>query len=132
MKITKVTYQKTYSIGPYLTDRVGIEADPEGDETPADVLDNLRAKADEWHKAEHPHLYQDSKPDNVSVAFFDANGRMTGVVPIINKDFERMEIEIDNCSTIDALVKWKKDHDVLPGKIIVHYNRRLSELGVAE
>lgn len=64
MKITKVSYQKTYSIGPYLTDRVGFEAEPEGipGDSPMEMLSWLEEMADEWHKKAHPHLYQESKP----------------------------------------------------------------------
>lgn len=68
MKITKVSYQKTYSIGPYLTDRVGFEADIDTSndkdlfpDTPESALSELRKLADEWHKANNPHLYQEIK-----------------------------------------------------------------------
>lgn len=61
MKITKVSYQKTYSIGPYLTDRVGFEADViEEIQSVEDSLSQLKDMADRWHRKENPHLYQES------------------------------------------------------------------------
>jgi hypothetical protein len=77
MKIVKVTYQKTYSIGPYLTERIGFEAEPEpyighqydgpnGMEKHDEVLTTLEKMADEWHKKAHPPLYQqESSPEIV-------------------------------------------------------------------
>jgi hypothetical protein len=54
----------------------------------------------------------------------------TPYLPVISKDDERMEIEIDNCSTFEELVRWKQLHDVLPGKIVAYYSKRLKELSV--
>ena len=90
MIVRKVAFEKTIRNGNYSNDRpIVVEADLEPGETKEQAWTRINQDMIEWHKKEYPHLYQDSKPDNVSVAFFDANGRMTGVVPIINKDFEQ-------------------------------------------
>lgn len=60
MKIDKISYQKTYSIGPYLTDRIGLEASLEGHESCGEALLQLKAEADKAHKELNPHLYQES------------------------------------------------------------------------
>lgn len=54
MKIDRVRYDKKFSIGPYLTDSVGIEAQVDADETPELVLTTLKAIVEEWHKELHP------------------------------------------------------------------------------
>ncbi len=60
MKIERVSYQKTFSIGPYLTDKVGIESGVDAGETPELVLTTLKAIAEEWHKVSNISLYGDS------------------------------------------------------------------------
>src|ERR1700743_2881012 len=103
MRITKVTYQKTYSIGPYLTDRVGFEADLDGNngvdlfpETPESALSQLKELADKWHKKSNPHLYQeqgvngsDLPPHLKTQITFEQP-----TIPVISKDTERLEIQI--------------------------------------
>jgi len=134
MKIEKVTYQKTYSIAPYLTDRVGFEATPEGkpDEDPKEMLSFLEGMADAWHKKAHPHLYPDlsgikqdgnetfiSKPDLGNVPYS---------LPIISKDKEKIEIAIDNADTVDELKDVKTVYPLIPASLINHYNKRMQEL----
>lgn len=112
MKITKVFYQKTYSIGPYLTDRVGFEAEPEGNpgDAPMDMLSMLHDLADEWHKAQYP------EPPGSEVWKFgdrvnrtDAAGPLGNSIPTISKDFEKLEIAIDNAQAIEELQILKDD-----------------------
>jgi hypothetical protein len=125
MTIEKVTYQKTYSIGPYLTDRVGFEATPNGkpSDDPSEMLTMLEEIADAWHKKAHPHLYQESKTDSLPL-----EARGMNYVPIISKDKEKIEIAIDNAETIEDLNKVKEFYEFLPASLISHYNKRIQEL----
>lgn len=69
---------------------------------------------------------QQPKPDdgpNIQTAPFAPT-----TIPTINIDHERMEIEIDNCLSIEELVLWKGNHEVLPGKIVAYYTERLKTL----
>ena len=131
MKIEKVTYQKTYSIGPYLTDRIGLEASVDEGESAADVLDNLRGKADEWHKSEHPHLYQDdygiSNPPTGPVSYT----KESIIPPIIDKSIERLEIAIDNCRDLEELDKLKADNPLFPARLLESFNKKRKELSNA-
>jgi len=58
MQITSVTYQKTYSIGPYLTERIGVEASIDEGQDPKIVLSELKKLCDEVNEANNPHLAQ--------------------------------------------------------------------------
>lgn len=137
MKITKVTYQKTYSIGPYLTDRVGFEADLSEDwarvegelkwETPEMVLSNLRKMADEWHKKENQHLYEERIVPTTKDSFFH---EPTSPSPIINIQHEKIQIAIENAKTLDELKDIKTVHPLLPVPLMEVYNKRLKELSV--
>lgn len=117
MKITKVSYQKTYSIGPYLTDRVGFEAEPEGipGDSPMEILSWLQEIADEWHKKSHPHIYQDTI-NNISQR--DANyspppstTTFTSNAPIIieyekEPDTDYLSL-IQSAATLESLKEYK-------------------------
>src|ERR1700753_3403698 len=109
MKINKVNYQKSFNIGPFLQEKIGFEADVEPGDSTVDILNNLKSKADEWHRNSNPHLYQSTT--NVasqwdvnyipptSTATTATNGGPT----VINIQDERLETEIDNCFTQDEL-----------------------------
>lgn len=136
MTIKTVTYQKTYSIGPYLTEKIGFEATPDeiyGDD-PLGMLSMLEERADEWHKKAHPHLYQEPRED-----FFIAAGIPTekfkqdlrqsqSAIPIISKDIERMEIDIDNAKTIEDLQALKEKYLIFPVPVLKLYNKKIEEL----
>lgn len=130
MKIEKVTYQKTYSIGPYLTDRVGFEATLEKDETPDEALGWLKMQADDWHREANPHLYQDTK--DITLPQYDRTPSYMplepGILPTISRDKERLEITIDNAETPEDLKAIKADNPLLPASLINHYNKRMTDL----
>lgn len=63
MNIIKVSYEKLFPTAPYLNEKIGFEAEiNEEKETPEQVLSQLSEIAEEWHKANNPHLYQEIKP----------------------------------------------------------------------
>lgn len=51
-----------------------------------------------------------------------------GSLPIISKDRERMEIDIDNAQTVEDLKKAKGESHILPASLVDHYNKRMAEL----
>lgn len=145
MKIEKVTYQKTYSIGPYLTDRVGFEASiNEDEETPEAALSQLQEVADEWHKGVYPHLYQQEGIKEYMHSKLDL-GYGPGVAPpadmskfaktqsardqiIDYKKTEELEIAIDNAKSSEDLDKIKSDNPIFPAKLLNVLNQKSQEL----
>jgi hypothetical protein len=59
MKITKVQYGKTYSLGNYCSERIDLEATLDERDLECDVIGFLKDKCDEIHKKNNPHLYQE-------------------------------------------------------------------------
>ena len=59
MKITSVSYNKTYPTGAYANEKIGMEATLDEDETVTGVLHVLKKMCDAEHKANNPHLYQE-------------------------------------------------------------------------
>jgi len=142
MKIEKVTYQKTYSIGPYLTDRVGFEAsldEPRREQdgsytifTPEGALSELEKIADEWHKKSHPHLYQEEKqfvPLAMGGTIDKPNWQAQSVPAAIDyKKIEQMEADIDNCQSLEELEQWKTDNPTFPARLLGTINEKRKKL----
>lgn len=115
MKIVKVTYQKSYIIGPYLQEKVGFEADisepepnPEGGfyiYSPEGALTRLKEMADEWHKKHNLHLYEERQlPETHPASLYEKSSPM----PIIDRSVvEQVEMGIDNAVDIEQLAMWK-------------------------
>ncbi len=66
MKITKVQYGKTYSLGNYCSERIDLEASIDEDETVTGVIGVLKKMCDAEHKANNPHLYQEEQVINIT------------------------------------------------------------------
>ena len=61
MKITKVNYGKTYSLGNYCSERIDLEASiDETQESVTDAVFQLREYCDQLHKKNNPQLYTET------------------------------------------------------------------------
>jgi hypothetical protein len=115
MKITKVSYQKAFVTGPFLQEKIGFEAEmdnepvPQSDamlfESPMAVLDRLKDMAEKFHKDANPHLYQESKGVSEWMAPTppQEHWEIPKDIPTISKDTEKLEISIDNATTLEDL-----------------------------
>lgn len=65
MKITKVTYQKAFIIGPYLQEKIGVEVEIEPGDNEDTVFCITKDQVDRWHKENNPHLYQNKDLDQL-------------------------------------------------------------------
>lgn len=134
MKITKVTYQKAFITGPFLQEKIGFEAEIEdAEESVTATLAELKSLAEGWHHNNNPHLYQEGNKEPWMQANITAQKqkiefrRADEPPPVINIQDEKMEIEIDNCTSVDELKQWKDAHNVVTGKVLNHYFVRLKE-----
>jgi hypothetical protein len=106
MRIEKVSYQKTFSIGPYLTDKVGVEISlDEGDDMHS-VLHNARNLVDHWHKEANPHLYNIDRPIPQPIEDSLLN-KYLSTPKEKNIADEKIEILIDNSKTLQDLAELK-------------------------
>lgn len=101
MRVTKVTYQKAFIVGPYLQEKVGFEAEiNEFSETPQEALWSLKSMAEDWHKDANPKLDGSDLPPHLKTEVTFGNGQP---LPTISKEKERLEIAIDNAQTLDQM-----------------------------
>jgi hypothetical protein len=134
--IEKVSYGITFPDLKFGNVRPGVvEATLKRGETMEDALDELDDRLNAWHRKRYPHLYQEIHDGFVQDANYkpspSTQTTTTNSEPmVINLQHEKLEIEIDNCMCEDELKQWKAKHDILPGKIVAHYNNRLKELSV--
>jgi len=63
MNITSVNYNRTYAIGPFLNEKIGVEATIEPGDNPIEVLKSLKELADNFNKVANPHLEQAQPPE---------------------------------------------------------------------
>ena len=117
----------------YSNDRpIVLEADLEPGETKEQAWTRMNQDMIAWHKAEYPQLYQ---PENVTSGYYSTDLPNPPITTypapgIINIQDEKLEIEIDNCTSVDELKQWKDAHNVVTGKVLNHYFVRLKELSV--
>jgi hypothetical protein len=115
MKIIKASFDKKIGMPNFSNDTPGVvEAILEEGDTIESVWTELNQRAIAWHKKEYPHLYQEGgvplSADYVKfdkVAIHAPNSPYS--IPTISKDSERLEIAIDNATSLDELQAIKDD-----------------------
>lgn len=118
----------------YSNDRpIVLEADLEPGETKEQAWTRMNQDMIAWHKAEYPHLYQEenkepwvssptiSKPQTIEF-------RRVESIPIISKDVEKLEIEIDNAKTLEELEAVINRYITFPGKLLPQINAKRKQL----
>lgn len=137
MKIERITYQKAFITGPFLQEKIGFEAEiDEHIQSVHDALMQLKSMAEGFHKEANPHLYQESKTVTSGYYAVDspyapaATYSAPGTIPIISKDAEKIEIAIDNATTLEELNKIKDANPVLPYPILLQLNTKMEILRV--
>lgn len=114
MKIDRVRYDKKFSIGPYLTDSVGIEAQVEPGETPELVLTTLKTIVEEWHYTQY--RAKEVEAAEVSNAQYQKDKQAQ-----IDKDFDNIKKQLSD--TI-----YKEDALTLVAKSNFKYHIELNEI----
>lgn len=99
------------------------------------VHKQLEQTAERLRKEANPHLYQESKPmERVDggMPFRTHPATTAESLPIISKDVEKIEISIDNATTLDELKAVKEMSPVMPHPVLVLYNKKIKELSNGE
>jgi hypothetical protein len=120
MKITTVSLSRTIPTGPYMSDKVTMEASVHGGESHETVLDNLSHLINDWHRKANPHLHQEPE----MTRFPPQLGVVAEAIPVISKDKEKIEIYIDNATSLEELQGMKDEcwkHD-LSANYITKFN----------
>ena len=116
MKVDRISYKKIFPLGSYINETIGVEIDVHTDDAVLDVLAHAKFLVEKFHKDNNPQLMDGSKPDFYAHRF-DPNMIPLGepnFIPkplqsIDRKAIERLEILIDDCTSMDELVKYKDE-----------------------
>lgn len=122
MPITSVSYQRTYTVGPYMTEKIGVEASVDEGQDPKFVLAELKKLTDEVHEANNPHLQQTDAPLPPEPA----------VLPEIKVDRPPVDM------ILDGIMNAKDGSDLSGYKLLIKnnqkwtdaYQKRAKELGI--
>lgn len=134
MRVDRINYQKTFNLGNYTSERIGLEAELEAGDDGEAELKKLKKAVEDLHKATNPGLYVEINQEALGTFHLNGdpyhhptpNGRPTPPPVIDRKAIERMEILIDDCNTMDELVKYKDQ--VGPLGLIDMYHAKFDQL----
>jgi hypothetical protein len=125
----KITYQRAYSIGPFLQEKIGFERELlEGEDT-LTAIAHLKSLCDQAHQQLNPGL-----PKEVNVSWTQPLDENITVIPTqqVEKTDRQQCIEgiladIDKAHDIKQLEIWKHMPALYP-EVRESYNKRLKEL----
>lgn len=118
MQIEKVTYQKAFAIGPFLQEKIGVEIQLDGPETPEQALDLAKKIVEDWHRENNPHL--DHSPSATETTYNQLTTKE------VNLQHEAIEIAIDNAQSIEELIAMKPSCST--PQLMKQYSLRVSDL----
>lgn len=99
MKPEKITYQKAFVIGPYLQDKVGIEAFVNEGETIAQALTRAKKEIDEWHESAWPLLKVDTGLQEPAIIQTEKPSTEDRIAQLIK--------DIQSCTEVKVLESYK-------------------------
>jgi hypothetical protein len=109
MKIDRISYQKVFPVGSYLTERISFEASLDEGENPGDAIKQMRQMAEDLHREKFPHYYADGiDPKHKEEPFIQIREEE----PQVDKaedtpEWKRWEAIIAGCFSLKELSKWK-------------------------
>ncbi len=120
MQIERVNYQKTYNLGNYESERIGVDINLMAGDDPVKALDEAKKLVEQYHKENNQHLFHDQTPD---VPVTSQIIRQMG--PRSRED--QIEADIRTCKDVKVLESYKliaKSNPVLK----MAYNEKFQEL----
>lgn len=130
MIIERITFGKTIAMPGYNNDKPEVEAILEDGETLESVLSALNKRLTDWHKAEYPHLYQESKPTHLPGGEAWISAPVNALPQVIDLKEVRAKEELDDqilsATSLNELAIIKE----ACGKagLVTQYMKRLNEL----
>jgi len=131
MKITTVNYQKTFNLGNYCSEKIGMDIQLDEGDTPELALDIAKTIVHGWHKQNNPGLYVEVNPEEVTPfdlmdrqpVEFSTKNLVTPLKSIDRNAIDRLEKLIDDAGTLEELATYKDDAAKLG--LVQHYMDRL-------
>lgn len=121
MRIDRINYQKTFNLGNYCSEKVGVEMEVEPGEANK-ALDEAKKFVEDWHKSNNPQLYDGSMPT------------ISGELPIVyasNEPNSKLVQDIYSCKELVVLESYKL---IVKGKPELQsaYDQQLKKLSIPQ
>lgn len=114
IKIKSASLSKGYYYGEYLQHKPGLEVDVTGDTTEEEALDMIENLLDAWHNKK---VGQPASAPASQLPFV-----------IDPKQYDALEIAIDNANSLEALNAIKLSNPIFPAKLLDFYNEKRKKL----
>ena len=121
MQITTVNYTRTFNLGNYSSEKIGVELTINEGESANQALDVARGLVEEYHKQNVARLKE--------LNFFYEEQIVEEIIPTQSKKTlaEKTKEFIDSCKTKDELKAWELMSKSNP-ELLQHYNNKLKSL----
>ena len=114
MFIDKITYQRTFNLGNYSSEKIGVEVSINQGESATEALDVARKLVEEYHKENLDKILSEEEP----------------VVQLkANDEFKTPEEHILSSDTMEELKSWELFVKTKP-ELQIFYNKRLEYLKI--
>lgn len=123
MHIQTINYTRTFNLGNYSSEKIGVEFALNPGESADKALDNARQLVEEYHKKSLKQIEE-------SGYYFEQDEPITQkVIPTQSKKTltERTKEFIDSCNTVEELKAWELMSKNNP-ELQEHYNNKLNNL----
>jgi len=121
LKVDRAAYTKTFPVGVYW-EKILLECSLDDTDDPIKAVILLKEEVEKSHKLANPQLYKNGNEalmegyDNSD--FYIRRMPPNGEPKVINRLYERMEVEIDKCTSLEELSAHKefcgKHPDLMP------------------
>lgn len=123
-EVIKISHAITIGDAKYGNAKPGVvEATLKPGETMEEGLDELDDRLNAWHRKKYPHLYEGERMEGGIP--LPADYVTYSSVGIVNLQDEKIQIAIENASTMEELKKVKTDYPMMTVKLMALYNEKL-------
>ncbi len=128
MRAKTISYQKSFVIGPYLQEKIGVEVEISETDSPTEVFLNAKTQVEEWHRSTNPGLYMTNAITGEVVYGTGAEPRTPA--PLINEPRTTVDYlisDVNSCDSLKVLETYKFIAKSNPA-IQEAYDKKLKEL----
>jgi uncharacterized protein YbaP (TraB family) len=123
MHIQTINYTRTFNLGNYSSEKIGVEFALNPGESADKALDNARQLVEEYHKKSLKQI------EEAGLYFEQDEPIIEKIIPTQSKKTltERTKEFIDSCNTVEELKAWELMSKNNP-ELQEHYNNKLNNL----
>ena len=121
MHIQVINYQRTFNLGNYASEKIGVEVAINAGEDAKEALETAKSLVEEYHKENVAKLKD--------LGYFSEDQIQVEIIPTQSKETrdEKTKKFIDFCKTKEELKAWELMSKSSP-ELLEHYNKKLKSI----